>query len=1177
MRGSLWFLGLLSAAWLPSIVWSPIAMGQVDPSAFVNYEIAPIHGMDLSPGGVYLATVNTADMRVEVYSLASGAPVPHASIAVGLEPVSVRFRTDQELWVVNNLSDSVSVLDVAEQKVIATLRTLDDPYDVVFAGSSQRAFVSCGLPSAVQIFEPDNLSAAPTALFLQGNNPRALAVSPDGLTVHAAFFHSGNRTTILSGGMSHPNSTIISFPPDSVTNTGPHSGANPPPNSGSSFSPPRNIAAGTPPKVSLIVRQDSQGNWRDDTGANWTNWISGSNANQSGRYPGWTLLDHDLAIVDADTLQVGYVGDLMNLCMALDANPVTGHVAVVGTEAHNEIRFEPNLNAKFIDVVAAFANPTSLQPLGRADLNSDLIAQFAGAPLSAELRASAVGDPRSIKWTSDGLVAYVAGMGSNNVTVIDHTGQRIGDVIQVQEGPVGLAIDESRGQLYVLNRFDGSISVVDMELGVQTSLVTYFDPTPSVIRTGRKHLYDTRHSSGIGQVSCASCHVDGRMDRLSWDLGNPAGNNILLTSRDLNRSTQSPIPIGFLGNQVIGTGSLTNFHPMKGPMLTQTLQDIIGHEPLHWRGDRFGIEEFNGTFHELQGRSTGLTTSEMAEFKAFLATIHFPPNPFRNVDNTLPTNLPLQGHYATGRFSLPAGSPLPNGNAVEGLNQYRVKTIGSAMDRGVFACVTCHTLPSGGSTDRRWRSTPSPASWKTIPLGQDSSNHLMVMGASDVGSFVNPIQNTTKVPQLRNLHERVGFHMRPGTPSLHGFGHMHDGNVASLADFIGNPAFIFTSDQQIANMVALMLAWSGSDFRESNGSLIANDGSVAMEPPGVFSKDSHAGVGQQETITHPSQSLTRLNQLVSAVNSSPRIQLIAKSYGPGGNRGYLAVGGNFIADYPGEQITLSALVSATGNGNSVTFTLVPSGTGHRLALDRDMDGYLDYEEQLNCTDPNDPNSFGTGGCATVQASFVYHNAWTGQGSAIDSVKIVHQEGETPTSLTYDNLVNSTSGILGLGFDIQQLADPDQLSATDFELRMSPQGAFVESANRPENWALAPAPASVAVTEGEVDRVIISWNGNSITNRWLRVTIKANTNTGLTEDEVFYVGHLLGETTGESGGNLTVAFADIAAIRNAVGSNVDAGSSLDIDKNGIVAFADIAAMRGNIGTQLTMISVPAAPE
>ena len=31
------------------------------------------------------------------------------------------------------------------------------------------------------------------------------------------------------------------------------------------------------------------------------------------------------------------------------------------------------------------------------------------------------------------------------------------------------------------------------------------------------------------------------------------------------------------------------------------MQDLIGKEPLHWRGDRLSIEAFDGAFHELLG------------------------------------------------------------------------------------------------------------------------------------------------------------------------------------------------------------------------------------------------------------------------------------------------------------------------------------------------------------------------------------------------------------------------------------------------------------------------------------------------------------------------------------------------------------------------------------------------
>jgi hypothetical protein len=89
-----------------------------------------------------------------------------------------------------------------------------------------------------------------------------------------------------------------------------------------------------------------------------------------------------------------------------------------------------------------------------------------------------------------------------------------------------------------------------------------------------------------------------------------------------------------------------------------------------------------------------------------------------------------------------------------------------------------------------------------------------------------------------------------------------------------------------------------------------------------------------------------------------------------------------------------------------------------------------------------------------------------------------------------------------------------------------------------------------------------------------MTVKATANTGLTQPEVYYIGHLLGETTGAPGGVYTVSFADITPIRSAVGQSVSASSIHDVDKNGTVSFADISAMRPNVGAQLTNITIPA---
>ena len=63
----------------------------------------------------------------------------------------------------------------------------------------------------VWVFDPDSPGAAPTVLDIEGEDPRALAVSPDGMSVYAAVFESGNGSTLLGGGQ---DSDALSFPPN---------------------------------------------------------------------------------------------------------------------------------------------------------------------------------------------------------------------------------------------------------------------------------------------------------------------------------------------------------------------------------------------------------------------------------------------------------------------------------------------------------------------------------------------------------------------------------------------------------------------------------------------------------------------------------------------------------------------------------------------------------------------------------------------------------------------------------------------------------------------------------------------------------------------------------------------------------------------------------------------------
>jgi DNA-binding beta-propeller fold protein YncE len=67
-------------------------------------------------------------------------------------------------------------------------------FDITGAG------VSCSQANTVLVFDPNDLAASPQRLTIDGEDPRAMAVSADGSEVYVAIFESGNATTILGGG-----------------------------------------------------------------------------------------------------------------------------------------------------------------------------------------------------------------------------------------------------------------------------------------------------------------------------------------------------------------------------------------------------------------------------------------------------------------------------------------------------------------------------------------------------------------------------------------------------------------------------------------------------------------------------------------------------------------------------------------------------------------------------------------------------------------------------------------------------------------------------------------------------------------------------------------------------------------------------------------------------------------
>ena len=338
---------------------------------------------------------------------------------------------------------------------------------------------------------------------------------------------------------------------------------------------------------------------------------------------------------------------------------------------------------------------------------------------------------------------------------------------------------------------------------------------------------------------------------------------------------------------------------MKGPMVTITLQDIIGHEPFHWRGDREGIEAFGPTFTNLQGMpGGGLTTNQMAQLKAFLATVGFGPNPYRPVGQfAASTNLPLPGQLALGRGTLPAGAQLPNGNAQNGQTTFQ-------LHHATGTCIICHTC-----CRRAWALTVSfsPGQWRALAVSTNGSHHAALIELPRSSNL------PFKVPSLRNLTDKMGMSLSLRTNSRAGFGLLNDGSVDNFVRFVQD-GFALTNDQATADLVAFLFSFTGSD-------LIPGSLTDINRSPGLSSLDTQAGVGRQVTLNATNDVPLLDTMIALATAGTNRMDLVVKGMKNGIARGWFfnTTNGTFLSDRTGETYSPAALRALTAIGSEQTY------------------------------------------------------------------------------------------------------------------------------------------------------------------------------------------------------------------------------------------------------------------
>ncbi len=942
--------------------------------AFTVFESGQVRPLALSRSGRLLYATNTPDNRLEIFAVRRDGLTHLASVPVGLEPLAVAEHEDGEVWVVNHLSDSVSVVDTRDPSKASVVRTLlvgDEPRDIVFAGPDRsRAFVTtahrgqntgrdpqlttAGVGRAdVWVFDAehlgDSLAGSPlTVITLFTDTPRALAVSGDGTTVFAAGFETGNRTTALNERIITPNGGL---PP-----------------------PLTNFQEIPQPQTGLVVKfqkdpVDGQLHWLDNVGRRWDDHVK------------FSLPDKDVFAIDATAnppvaKSTGAFAGVGTVLFNMAINPVSGKVYVANTDAHNDVRFEGHnafgptqgapagsVRGHIVDSRITVIDPVAGSVLPR-NLNKHVDFSQDGTPAEA---AKSLAFPTGMAVSSDGRTLYVAALGSSKIGVFATRALEDDSFVPSEAnqialrggGPTGLVLDERGERLYVLTRFDNSISIVDPRGRQEIDHVAMFNPEPPSVTAGRHFLYDALSTHGTD--GCASCHIFGDFDSLAWDLGDP--DNIV-----------APIPGPFTIDPAI-IAQLTNNEPLefatlKGPMTTQSLRGMANHGPMHWRGDRTGgtdasrltvlpsaqpntgtfdesaaFNKFNVAFPGLVGSAAQLTDGDMQAFTDFILQVTYPPNPIRALDNSLTPEQQAGRNFFFNQTS--DGQELPSDT--------------------FHNCNGCHVLDPNGNAQF---GVPKPG----------------FFGSDGRYSFETETQ-FFKVPHLRNLYQKVGMfgddetlHPNDTTGSLaflpppyddesfqgdqvRGFGFLHDGSIDTVFRFHGSTVFATRpSSSQLPNPNGIPLITDPQDPVKAQQELQANITLRRDLEAFVLAFDSNLApiVGQQATLRANSGAdvQARIDLLESravagecdlVVKGAVFGQSVAFLYSPAAN--------TFLPNRAKAPPRTDAAIRALGKLGPLTFTAVPPGSGMRIGLDRDLDGILDGDDGTRGDDGDDSIRF----------------------------------------------------------------------------------------------------------------------------------------------------------------------------------------------------------------------------
>jgi YVTN family beta-propeller protein len=516
-------------------------------------------------------------------------------------PVNLALAPDgREIWVACEASNTVVVVDASARKAVAEIDVGGQPHDVAFSPDGRTAWVSNRLDDSVSVIDVATRTVRATVPV--GDEPHGLLTDRSGRRLFVVNTAADSISVIDTESFAevkrlatsrHPWSLALSPDGQRILVT----------NNLSRF-----VEFRTPLESEVTVVDAERAMVEDRVVLPETNLLQGVGWHPGGRFA-FVTLNRTKNLVPMTRIVQGWT--------------ITNGLGIVWRDGGSDqvLLDEPNLY--FPD-----ATDVAFTPDGRLAVvtssGSDRVAVVDVNRLTAMLEAAAPREREEV---------FPNHLGKSTEFVVRH--ERTG------ASPRGVVVDPGGRTAYVVNALDDSLSAIDLERPGVVERIDLGGPREiDEVRRGERLF----HSADIAfqrQFSCHSCHPDGHVDGITYDI--------------------EPDGIGL------------------NPVDNRTLRGILDTAPFKWTGKNLDLRRQCGPrLAVFFTRIEPFTPDELEALEGYIRTIPRPPNRYRAAGAPL-TDAQRRGKRLFERTHTNDGRLIPENGR----------------------CVTCHFRPL--YTDRSMR------------------------------------------------------------------------------------------------------------------------------------------------------------------------------------------------------------------------------------------------------------------------------------------------------------------------------------------------------------------------------------------------------------------------------------------------------------------------------------------